>query len=83
MKVFFLSRILAPTTAVLLAMSLAACHALTPGPDIKPRTEIVLDAQYAAKGERKPMQAAEADKIHDGYIESLGKGQAKEHKRIQ
>lgn len=83
MKVFSISRILAPAAAILLAVPLAACHALTPGPDIKSRTEVVLDAQYAVKDEQKPMQAAEADKIHDGYIESLGKGQAKEQKRIQ
>lgn len=37
------------------------------------RTKAVLDAQYAAKGPKPPMQSVEADRIYDTYIENIGK----------
>ena len=37
------------------------------------RARAVLDAQYAAQGKMPPMQAEEADRIYEGYLESVGK----------
>ena len=55
--------------------SLAACagpHA-TSVPPPESRAKAVLDGQYAAEGRQPPMQAAEAERIYDAYLESIGK----------
>ncbi len=82
-SIFSMCRAVPRLLSVFAISTLTACHAMTPPPDIKSRTEILLDEQYAASGTPTSMQADEADKIHEGYIESLGKGQGKEHKKIE
>lgn len=37
------------------------------------RAKQVLDAQYAARSEPQPMQASEADRIYENYLENIGK----------
>jgi hypothetical protein len=72
MSTLFTHRIPMCSTALLLMQVLAACQTLTPPPDVKLRTETVLDAQYAAADEPKPMQADEADRIHEEYLKGIG-----------
>ncbi|MEP0707765.1 hypothetical protein [Parvibaculum sp.] len=61
---------------MLLLMGLAAGCAQPNEPSPAPATESqakqVLDAQYAAKGNPKPMQASEADRIYENYLENIG-----------
>jgi len=57
---------------VLALVGLAAACTRPHDPGIESRTKQVLDAQYAAKGKAKPMQASEADKIYENYLESIG-----------
>ncbi|PKQ04138.1 MAG: hypothetical protein CVT73_14120 [Alphaproteobacteria bacterium HGW-Alphaproteobacteria-12] len=66
--------------AILPVLALGACAGREPSPaELGPsRAEAVLDAQYAAKGASKPMQAAEADKIYKEYIDSIGEKQKTE-----
>ena len=65
MTSLFIGRATLCVVAAFLASTLTACQSppLSPPPDVKSRTEAVLDAQYAASGKPKPMQAAEADSI--------------------
>ncbi|MBO6635652.1 MAG: hypothetical protein JJ937_14045, partial [Parvibaculum sp.] len=44
----------------------------SPAPVGESRAKQVLDAQYAAKGGPKPMQASEADRIHENYLDNIG-----------
>lgn len=68
----FIGHATSRAVAAFLALALAACQSASPPPDIKSRTETVLDAQYAATGKPKPMQAAEADRIYEEYLEGIG-----------
>lgn len=76
MKKSILRRVVA-AAAILPVLTLGACvERKAPQAELGPsRAEAVLDAQYAAKGKSKPMQAAEADEIYKKYIESIGKKQ--------
>lgn len=55
--------------------SLAACAEPRDAAVVPPesRAKAVLDAQYAAEGPQPPMQSAEAERIYDAYLESIGK----------
>jgi len=70
----FIGRATSRAAAAFLALALTACQSppLSPPPDVKSRTETVLDAQFAASEKPKPMQAAEADRIYEEYLESIG-----------
>jgi hypothetical protein len=59
---------------MLLLMGLVAGCAQSnePSPPGESRAKQVLDAQYAAKGGPKPMQASEADRIHENYLDNIG-----------
>lgn len=57
--------------AVLLAGFAGACTK-PHDPGIESRAKQVLDAQYAAKEEPKPMQASEADRIYENYLNNIG-----------
>jgi len=61
--------------AALGLISLAACAEPRDTAVVSPesRAKAVLDAQYAAEGRQPPMQSAEADRIYDAYLESIGK----------
>ncbi|PKQ08458.1 MAG: hypothetical protein CVT73_07155 [Alphaproteobacteria bacterium HGW-Alphaproteobacteria-12] len=61
--------------AVLGLASLTACAEPRDAAVAPPesRAKAVLDAQYAAEGRQPPMQSAEADRIYDAYLESIGK----------
>lgn len=61
--------------AALSLASLAACAGSKDASVAQPESRAgnVLDAQYAAEGRQPPMQSAEADRIYDAYLESLGK----------
>ncbi|MBX3495164.1 MAG: hypothetical protein KF769_02885 [Parvibaculum sp.] len=74
MTSLFIGRAASRGAAAFLALALTACQSppLSPPPDVKSRTETVLDAQYAASGKPKPMQAAEADRIYEEYLKSIG-----------
>jgi hypothetical protein len=45
----------------------------TSAPPPASRAKAVLDAQYAAEGRQPPMQSAEAERIYNAYLESIGK----------
>ncbi|MDZ4380995.1 MAG: hypothetical protein U0942_06605 [Parvibaculum sp.] len=45
----------------------------TSAPPPESRAKAVLDAQYAAEGHQPPMQSAEAERIYNAYLESIGK----------
>lgn len=60
--------------AIAALLALGGC-ANPPAPETeetRSRTQSILDAQYAAKGKPKPMQASEADRIHEEYLKSIG-----------
>lgn len=73
MKRLTSSRWIALGLAVPAFAALAGC-ADTTAPEVAgpSRAQAVLDAQYAAKGKPKPMQAAEADRIYEEYLKSIG-----------
>lgn len=50
----------------------------TSAPPPESRAKAVLDAQYAAEGHQPPMQSAEAERIYDAYLESIGKNSKRE-----
>ncbi|MEQ8268697.1 MAG: hypothetical protein RH982_16005 [Parvibaculum sp.] len=70
---FTSSRWLVSAFAVSFLAALSGC-AETKAPEAASpsRAEAVLDAQYAAKGKPKPMQADEADRIYEEYLKSIG-----------
>jgi len=65
---------LAVASAALGLASLTACAEPRDTAAVPPesRAKAVLDAQYAAEGPQPPMQSAEAERIYDAYIESIG-----------
>lgn len=63
---------LAPVLALLPMLMLAACETPDEG-IVESRARAVLDAQYAAEGKTPPMQAEEADRIYENYLENIGK----------
>lgn len=50
----------------------AAC-ASPDEPIVESRAKAVLEAQYAATEKTSPMQADEADRIYENYLDSIGK----------
>ncbi|MBA4208263.1 MAG: hypothetical protein C0454_01905 [Parvibaculum sp.] len=62
----------APVLALLPLLMLAACESPDEG-IVESRARAVLDAQYAADGKTPPMQAEEADRIYENYLDNIGK----------
>lgn len=53
-------------------LAITACASPDEG-IVESRAKAVLDAQYAATGKTSPMQADEADRIYENYLDSIGK----------
>lgn len=62
----------APVLVLLPLLMLAACESPDEG-IVESRARAVLDAQYAADGKTPPMQAEEADRIYENYLDNIGK----------
>lgn len=60
-----------PGLAMLALFALGACE-VPQEAVVESRAKAVLDAQYTATAKTPPMQAEEAARIYDNYIENIG-----------